>query len=81
MRKLDVCDMEEFGRLESREKTISIPGDRCWPQTAKQDGDRIRKNFQCDICKKRNEGPNVGGVSIRGRNGSPSRLYAWSMVK
>ena len=23
MRKLDVCDMEEFGRLESSEKTIA----------------------------------------------------------
>ena len=30
MRKLDVCDMEEFGRfvIESSEKTIAIPGDR-----------------------------------------------------
>ena len=45
MRKLDVCDMEEFGRLESREKTIAILGDRWWPQTAKQDGDRISKQF------------------------------------
>ena len=27
MRKFDVCDMEEFGRLESSEKTISILGD------------------------------------------------------
>ena len=30
-----VCDMEEFGRLESSEKTIAILGDRWWPQTAK----------------------------------------------
>ena len=43
MRKLDVCDMEEFGRLESSEKTIAILGDRWWPQTAKQDGDGISK--------------------------------------
>ena len=28
MRKFDVCDMEEFGRLESSEKTIAILGDR-----------------------------------------------------
>ena len=35
MRKFDVCDMEEFGRLESSEKTIAILGDRWWPQTAK----------------------------------------------
>ena len=27
MRKLDVCGMEEFGRLESREKTSTILGD------------------------------------------------------
>ena len=32
MRKhLDVCDMEAFGRLESREKKIAILGDRWWP--------------------------------------------------
>ena len=45
MRKLDVCDMEEFGRLERSEKTIAIPGDRWWPQTAKQDGDRTSKQL------------------------------------
>ena len=28
MRKSDVCDMEEFGRIESSEKTIAILGDR-----------------------------------------------------
>ena len=26
MRKLDVCDMREFGRLKSSEKTIAILG-------------------------------------------------------
>ena len=47
MRKLDGCDMEEFGRLliESSEETIAILGDRWWPQTAKQDGDRINEQF------------------------------------
>ena len=73
MRKLDVCGMEEFGKLESSEKTIAILGDRWWPQTAKQDGDSIRKQFLCKIWKKRNERPNVGGVSIGSRNGAPSR--------
>ena len=72
MRKLDVCDMEEFSRLERSEKTIAILGDRWWPQTAKQDGDRISKRFLCSIWKKRNERPNVGGVSIRSRNGASS---------
>ena len=53
MRKLDVCDMEEFGRLESSEKTIAIVGDIWWPQTAKLDGDRIiSKQFLCNIWKK-----------------------------
>ena len=68
MRKLDGCDMEEFCRPESSEQTMAILGDRWWPQTAKQDGDR----FLCNIWKKRNERPNVGGVSIRSRNGAPS---------
>ena len=40
--------MKEFGRLESSEKTIAILGDRWWPQTAKQDGDRISKQFVCN---------------------------------
>ena len=61
------------GRLDSSEKTIAILGDRWWPQTAKQDGDRISKQFPCNIWKKRNERPNVVGVSIRSRNGAPSR--------
>ena len=73
MRKSDVCDMEEIGGLESSEKTIAILGDRWRPQTAKQDGDRISKQFLCSLWKKRNEPPNVGGVSIRSRNGAPSR--------
>ena len=51
MTKLDVCDMEEFGRLESGEKTIAMLGDRWWPQTAKQDGDRTSKQFLCSTWK------------------------------
>ena len=73
MRTLGVCNMEEFGRLESSEKTIAILGDKWWPQTAKEDGDRISKQFICCIREKRNERPNVGGVSIRSRNGAPFR--------
>ena len=73
MRKLNVCDTEEFGRLESSEKKIAILGDRWWPQTAKQDGDRISKLFSCSIWTRRNERQNVGGVSIWSRNGVPSR--------
>ena len=73
MGKVDVCDMEGLGRLESSEEMIAILGDRWWPQTATQDGDRISKQFLCSIWKKRNERPNVGGVSIRIRNGASSR--------
>ena len=73
MRKIDKCGMEKFGTLDSREKTIAILGDRWWPQTAKQQGDNISKKFICNIWQKRNERPNVGGVSIRSRNGAPSR--------
>ena len=65
--------MEKFGRLESSEKTIAILGDRWWPQTAKQEGDKISKQFSYNTWKKRNERANVGGVSIRSRNGAPSR--------
>ena len=73
MRKFDVCDMGEFGGLDSSEKTIAILRDRWWPQTAKQDGDRISKHFLRSIRKNRKGRPNVGGVSIRSRNGAPSR--------
>ena len=73
MRKLDVCDMEEVGRLESSEEMIAILGDGWWPQTSKQDGDRISKQFLCSTWKNGNERPNVGSVSIRSRNGAPPR--------
>lgn len=73
MKAIDGCDMEEFGTLDSSEKTIAILGDRWWPQTAKQVGDKISKKFLCNIWTKRNEHPNVGGVSLRSRNGAPSR--------
>ena len=45
MRKINECDMEEFGRLESSEKTIVSLGDRWWPQTAKQEGGKISTQF------------------------------------
>ena len=73
MRISNECDMEEFDRLESSEKTIAILEDRWWPQTAKQDADRINKQFLCNMWQKRNERPNVGSVSIRSRNSAPSR--------
>ena len=51
-RKLDICVTEELGRLESREKTIATLGDRWWPQTAEQDGDRITRQFLSYTWKK-----------------------------
>ena len=65
--------MEGFGTLGSSEKTIAILGDGRWPQAAKQVGDKISKKFLCNIWKQLEARPNVGGVSIRSRNGAPSR--------
>ena len=50
-----------------------IRGDRWWPQAAKQEGDTISEIFPRNMRKQRNERPIIGGVSIRSRNGSPSR--------
>ena len=77
MRRLDECDMDEFGRLESSEKTIAILGDRWWPQKAKREEDKISKQLLCNtiVCvwDKRYERPHVGVFSMRSRNGAPSR--------
>ena len=63
VRKIDECGMEKFGTLNSSEKTIAILGDRWWPQTAKQERDKVRQTFYViDGGKKRNERPNIGGV-------------------
>ena len=66
MRKIDECDMGKFGTPDGSEKTIAI-------KTAKQEGGKSSKKSKCNTCKKRNDRPNVGGVSIRSRNGAPSR--------
>ena len=47
MSKIDECDMEKFGTLESGEETIAIIGDRWWSHTAKQEGEKIWKTFLC----------------------------------
>ena len=74
MRGVNEGGMNLFEALDNREKTVAILGDRCWSQTAKQDGDNICKRFLCNTWKKRNERLNVeGAVSIRSRNGAPSR--------
>ena len=51
MRKIDDCDMEKFGTLESSEKTIAILGDRWWPQAVKQEGDKISKKIHVTYGK------------------------------
>ena len=44
------------------------------PEAAKQKGDKFSKSFSCDIWGGgRTVRPHVGGVSIRDRNGAPSR--------
>ena len=43
MREVMEGGMNLFEALDNREKTIAILGDRCWPQTANQDGDNICK--------------------------------------
>ena len=35
MREIDECDIEKFDTLDSREKTITILGDKWWPQADK----------------------------------------------
>ena len=51
MRKINECDMIKFrfGTLDS-EKTIAIVGDRRWPQTAKQVGDKISTTYVTYCC-------------------------------
>ena len=75
MREIDECGMEEFDTrvLDSSEKTIAILGDRWWPQAAKQEGDKTSRMFLCNIWKRRNKRPIVGGASTRSSDGAPSR--------
>ena len=51
MRKIGRYDMEKFGTLDSSEKASAILGDKWWPQTVKQDGDRMSKQFLCSILE------------------------------
>ena len=52
MKKIDECDMEKFGTLDSSEKTIAIRGDRWWPQTVKQEVRKTSEKLLCNIWKK-----------------------------
>ena len=45
LQKKRASKVKQTPTVESSEKTIAILGDRWWPQTARQEGDRISK--QC----------------------------------
>ena len=49
MRKIDECDMEKLGALDSGEKTIAILGNRWWPQATKQERDTTNIISLCHI--------------------------------
>ena len=49
MRKIDECDMENFGTQDCSHKTIAILGDRWWPQTVKQERDKMSKKYNSYI--------------------------------
>ena len=74
MRKLDECDMKNSGPQDTSEKAIAILGDTMVAtkdETKRRQGEQ-KRNIHV-IWKKRNERPNVRGVSVRSRNGAPSR--------
>ena len=85
MRKIDELDTGKFSTLpvDNGEKTIAILGDRrwlyyligdrWWPPKVKQELVKASNLFLCKIWEKSAERPNVGGVSIRSRNGASSR--------
>ena len=57
--------------------SLPILGDRWWPQTAKREARKYSKNENhVAYGKKRTERAIIGRVSIRSRNGAPSRK-AW----
>ena len=47
MRKIYECGNEKLGTLDRSETTIAILGDNWWPQTAKQEEDKIYKIYTC----------------------------------
>ena len=75
MGKLDGFDVGKCGILDSSEKTIVCPGDSMWPWTAKQLRICTINIFFIYLVIFNVEetywAANVGGVSIRIRNGAP----------
>ena len=53
MRIIDGCDMDNIDTLHSSKRTIGILGDRWWPQTAKREGGKPRKQLHSfDVIRK-----------------------------
>ena len=46
MKKMAEYDIDEFGTLDSSERTIAILGDRWWPQTTKQEREKVSKTLK-----------------------------------
>ena len=59
MRDLNKGGMKSFDALDSWETTIAVLGDRWWPQTANQDGDKICIRGLCVVF-----GRNVMSTSL-----------------
>ena len=74
-RPIDEYDMEKFSTLDiSSERTFTIPRDGRRLQKAKQQRDKINKTLNETYGKHLiNKCPNFEGVSVRSRNGDPSR--------
>ena len=70
--------LEKFGTLDSSEKTIATLGDRWRPQRVKQEGEITKmitskkSLYPCNIWKNVISAQMLE-VSIRSRNGAPSR--------
>ena len=71
--------MEKFSTLDRSVKMIAILGR--WPQTAKQEGDKIGKTFLCNIWKKSNECPMLEVSLVRVGKVLSLERDAWSMVE
>ena len=46
-RKADEWDVEKFSELGCSKMTIATPGDKWWPQSAKQERDKATFVFVC----------------------------------
>ena len=73
MKKMAEYDIDEFGTLDSSERTIAILGYRWWPQTPKQEANTRSKKFPCSTWLQRGRQemstpPGATGVFLRQPN-------------